>query len=89
MAAFNDIYYSFSPAVADMEREHPAFRSAMQALLSPMLASLGIMSLADPGSEGEVLVYGMSVIALNLGMYAAAPAAVAWVVVRRQAGSAA
>jgi hypothetical protein len=32
------------------------------------------MSLADDGSESEVLGFGISVIALNLGMYIAAPA---------------
>ena len=86
MDAFNRAYYSFSPAVADLEREHPEVRSAVRALLSPMLASLGIMSLADPGSEREVLAYGISVIALNLGMYAVAPAAaVAWAARRRAA----
>ena len=88
MAAFNDVYYSFSPAVADLEREHPAVRSAVRALLSPMLASLSIMSLADSGSENEVLAYGISVIALNLGMYVAAPvAAVAWAATRRKTES--
>ena len=85
MSAFNHAYYSFSPAVADLEREHPEIRSAVRALLTPMLASLGIMSLADPGSENEVLAYGISVIALNLGMYVAAPVAVvAWAATRRR-----
>ena len=32
------------------------------------------MTLADSGSESEVLGLGLSVIALNLGMYIAAPA---------------
>ena len=39
-----------------------------------MLASLGIMSLAEPGSEQQVLGYGLAVIALNLGMYVGVPA---------------
>lgn len=74
MAGFNDIYYSFSPAVADLEREHPAVKEAVRALITPMLASLSIMSLAEPGSESDVLGYGIAVIALNLGMYAGLPA---------------
>ena len=41
-----------------------------------MISSLSIMSLAEGGSEAEVLGLGISVIALNLGMYIAAPALV-------------
>lgn len=74
MSGFNDIYYAFSPAVADLEREHPLFKEAVRLALSPMLASLGIMSLAEPGSEQQVLGYGLAVIALNLGMYVGVPA---------------
>ena len=29
MGMFNDVYYSFSPAIADMEREHPMFKEAL------------------------------------------------------------
>ena len=83
MSGFNDIYYAFSPAVADLEREHPAFKEAVRLALSPMLASLGIMSLAEPGSESQVLGYGLAVIALNLGMYVGLPAG-AFVAVRRR-----
>lgn len=36
------------------------------------------MTLADQGSEAEVLGLGISVIALNLGMYIAEPAAITW-----------
>ena len=83
MSGFNDVYYAFSPAVADLEREHPLFKEAVRMALSPMLASLGIMSLAEPGSENQVLGYGLAVIALNLGMYVGVPAA-AVVAVRRR-----
>ena len=48
-----------------------------------MLSTLSIMTLADEGSEAHVLGLGISVIALNLGMYIAAPTAVAFVVKRR------
>ena len=83
MSGFNEIYYAFSPAVADLEREHPLFKEAVRLALSPMLASLGIMSLAEPGSEQQVLGYGLAVIALNLGMYVGLPAG-AFVAVRRR-----
>ena len=77
MQAFSAAYYSFSPAVADMEREAPALRAAVAALLAPMLASLSIMSAADSESPGSVLAAGTLVIALNAAAYAGAPAAAA------------
>ena len=75
MSTFNNAYYSFSPAIADMEREHPMFKEAVKLGLTPMLSSLAIMENAN--SESEVLGLGLSVIALNLGMYIAAPALIA------------
>jgi hypothetical protein len=72
MNTFNDLYYSFSPIIADMERESPMFKEAVKLGLTPMLSSLAIMENAN--SESEVLGLGLSVIALNLGMYIAAPA---------------
>jgi hypothetical protein len=55
-----------------MERENPMFKEVVKLGLTPMLSSLAIMENAD--SESEVLGLGLSVIALNLGMYIAAPA---------------
>ena len=72
MSGFNEMYYSFSPTIADMERENPMFKEVVKLGLTPMLSSLAIMENAD--SESEVLGLGLSVIALNLGMYIAAPA---------------
>ena len=72
MSGFNELYYSFSPYIADMERENPMFKEAVKLGLTPMLSSLAIMENAN--SESEVLGLGLSVIALNLGMYIAAPA---------------
>ena len=74
MSGFNTVYYSFAPTVADWERESPIFKEAVKTLITPMLSTLSIMSLANEGSEAEVLGLGISVIALNLGMYIAAPA---------------
>ena len=74
MSGFNTLYYSFAPAIADMERENPMFKETVRAFITPMISTLSIMSLADDGSEAEVLGFGISVIALNLGMYIAAPA---------------
>ena len=72
MSTFNELYYTFSPTIADMERESPIFKEIVKAGLTPMLSTLAIMENAD--SESEVLGLGLSVIALNLGMYIAAPA---------------
>jgi hypothetical protein len=72
MSTFNNVYYSFSPAIADMERESPIFKEIVKLGLTPMISSLAIMESAN--SESEVLGLGLSVIALNLGMYIAAPA---------------
>jgi hypothetical protein len=75
MSTFNEAYYSFSPYIADMERESPIFKEIVKAGLTPMLSTLAIMENAE--SESEVLGLGLSVIALNLGMYIAAPALIA------------
>jgi len=74
MTGFNQLYYSFSPTIADMERENPIFQEVVRAFITPMVSTLSIMTLAEDGSEVEVLGLGISVIALNLGMYIAAPA---------------
>ncbi|MBS1268665.1 MAG: hypothetical protein MAG458_01397 [Nitrosopumilus sp.] len=74
MSTFNDIYYSFSPTIADMEREHPLFKEAVKIAITPMISTLSLMENAN--SESEVLSIGISVIALNLGMYLGVPAVV-------------
>ena len=72
MSGFNEMYYSFSPYIADYGKRNPMFKEVVKVGLTPMLSSLAIMENAD--SESEVLGLGLSVIALNLGMYIAAPA---------------
>jgi hypothetical protein len=72
MSGFNELYYSFSPYIADMQRENPMFKEAVKLGLTPLLSSLTIMENAE--SESEVLGLGLSVIALNLGMYIGLPA---------------
>ena len=72
MGMFNDVYYTFSPTIADMQRENPMFKEAVKLGLTPLLSTLAIMENAD--SESEVLGLGLSVIALNLGMYLGLPA---------------
>ncbi|MDC0437794.1 peptidylprolyl isomerase [Nitrosopumilus sp.] len=74
MSSFNEMYYSFSPTIADYERENPMFKEAVKLTITPMLSTLAIMENAE--TESEVLGLGLSVIALNLGMYLGAPAIV-------------
>ena len=72
MTGFNQVYYSFSPYIADMERENPAFKEAVKIGITPLLLSLSVMEHAE--SDSEVLGYGIGVILMNLGMYVGAPA---------------
>ena len=73
MVGFNQFYYSFSPIIADLEREHPVFKEAVKITITPMISSLSLLNYVNMDSEFEVLGYGLSLIILNLGMYVAAP----------------
>ena len=74
MTMFNDVYYTFSPTIADYERENPLFKEAVKLAITPMISTLSLMENAE--SESEVLGLGLSVIALNLGIYLGIPAIV-------------
>ena len=76
MTGFNQFYYSFSPAIADYERENIAFKEAVKITITPMLTSLAILNYVDIDSEEEMLGYGIGIILLNIGMYFVAPAVV-------------
>lgn len=71
MNEFNQFYYSFSPSVADYERENPAFKEIVKVGITPMLLSLSILSAAN--SEQEILGLGIGIIVMNIGMYFVAP----------------
>jgi hypothetical protein len=75
MNSFNDVYYSFSPVIADYERENPVFKQIVKIVITPMISTLSILSLSDD-SEFMMLGLGVSVILLNIGMYFVAPAIV-------------
>ena len=53
MSTFNDVYYSFSPTIADYERENPMFKEAVKLAITPMISSLSLMENAE--TESEVL----------------------------------
>ena len=74
MTGFNQFYYSFSPAIADYERENPVFKEAVKLTLTPLLTSLTLLNYVNIDTEQEMLGYGIGVILLNIGMYFVVPA---------------
>ena len=76
MHGFNDFYYSFSPGIADYERENPYFKETVKIAITPMISSLSILNHVEMETDAEVLGYGISLILLNVGMYVGIPAIV-------------
>jgi len=76
MIGFNEFYYSFSPTIADWERENPMFKETVKITITPLLTSLSLLNYVDIDSEEEMLGYGIGVIIINIGMYFIAPAIV-------------
>jgi len=74
MQGFYEFYYSFSPTIADYERENPVFKETVRIAITPLLTSLSILNYVEMNSESEVLGYGIGMILLNIGMYFVAPA---------------
>ena len=74
MSAFNQLYYSFSPSIADFERENSTFKEVMKLGLTPLLSTLSIFNHVEIDSEQDMLAYGISIITLNLGIYIGIPA---------------
>lgn len=76
LKGFNTLYYSFSPSIADLERQNPLFKETVKLTITPMLSSLSILNYVEIDSESELLGYGIGIILLNVGMYFAAPAVI-------------
>lgn len=74
MTGFNQLYYSFSPTIADLEREYPAFKEVVKLSITPMISTLSILNYSEIDSEQELLSYGIGVILMNIGIYFVAPA---------------
>ena len=53
MSTFNDIYYSFSPIIADYERENPYFKEAVKIAITPMISSLSLCLLYTSDAADE------------------------------------
>ena len=73
MTSFNQFYYSFSPIIADYERENGFFKEMVKVAITPLLTSLSVLNYVNIDSEEEMLGYGFSLILLNVGMYFAIP----------------
>jgi len=84
MTGFNQFYYSFSPVIADYERENPVFKELVKLTITPLLTSLTILNYVDIDTEEEMLGYGIGVILLNIGMYFIAPAAILFKIKNRK-----
>jgi len=78
MNGFNQFYYSFSPTIADWERENPVFKEAVKIVITPLLTSLSLLNYVNMDSEAEVLGYGIGIILMNVGMYFVAPAMIVY-----------
>ena len=83
MTGFNQFYYSFSPAVADLERENAIFRDAVRVAITPGLYTLNIMTLADQNSDASVIAFGLLAIAAMAGIYVAGPVLTVHVIRKR------
>ena len=73
MGFFNTFYYSFSPQIADYQRENLVFKEIVKIVITPMISSLMLLDYVDMNSEHDVLTYGSGIIFVNLMMYLVAP----------------
>lgn len=87
MRIFNNFYYSFSPAVAELVRTSPYLATAARVLISPLLISLRVAALVLPmlPADPEVGVSFMGILASCLiGTASLTPAFVAVSTLRRK-----
>ncbi len=82
-SGFNQFYYSFSPAIADMERQSPLFKDMVKITITPLLTTLSLLNNIEIDSESEMLGVGIGIISLNVGFYFVIPAIVAIKLKRR------
>ena len=73
MTGFNQFYYSFSPSIADFERQNPIFKESVKLAITPLLTTLSILQVSEINSEEEMIGYGIGVILLNVMMYFGIP----------------
>jgi len=83
MSGFNQFYYSFSPTIADWERQVPIFKDTVKIIITPLLTSLSILSFLDIDSEAEVVGFGIGIISLNTAIYFVIPFLTFFIIKRR------
>lgn len=77
MVGFNQIYYLFSPTIADWERENSTFKEFVKITITPLLISLGILDYFEINSETGMIGIGTALISLNIVMYFGIPTLIA------------
>lgn len=75
IAAFNSAYYSFSPTVADWERQSPILKELVRLAAAPLIHILSILNYVDIDTEWDMIGYGTGTILIILGMYVGIPMA--------------
>jgi len=73
MTAFNQFYYTFSPTVAEWERQNAIFKEIVKSIITPLVTTLLILNYFDIDSEIEMIGYGVGVILLNIVIYFVIP----------------
>lgn len=73
LSGFNQFYYSFSPTIADLERQSPAFKEFVKITITPLLTTLSLLNHLDINSEGEMIGWGIGILSLNAGFYFGIP----------------
>lgn len=84
ISTLNTFYYSFSPTVADLERESPTLRTMIRGAITPMIYSLSFLDVVDDGSELQVILFGTLIILFNIAIYVAIPVLIAAYIVNIQ-----
>ena len=59
---FNTVYYSFSPTVAEIERNNPFLQESVKAGITPLLAILQVAKLSSVG-DGELSILASGIVA--------------------------
>ena len=68
---FNQLYYSFSPSIADYERENFVFKEIVRLFLTPLISSLLLLNHAN--TDVQFLIIGAGIIAMNVALYLVVP----------------
>jgi len=73
LSGFNQFYYSFSPTIADWERQSPVFKEIVKITITPLLTSLSLLNHSIIDSEEKMLGFGIGIILLNASFYFGIP----------------